>query len=208
MERDAKLMADILSAGAPDEPSANELVAYARDPSSLGEAQRARVERSLAASPAQRDRFRALAPPDWTLIGSCLCGEVRYAVRGPLQGIGHCHCRRCRKAHAAAFGSFALVPVREFSWQQGPEHLRRFGGSDDSSQTFCGQCGTTLTGTAPPGQVAIAVATLDVDPVVRPVLHASVADRAPWYEITDDVAQRPGPFHTSAPADTGEEELR
>lgn len=194
MERDPKLMADVLSAEAPDKPSAADLTSYARDAAGLAAEDRARVERYLAASPAHRDRFRALAPPDWTLTGSCLCGAVRYRVKGPLPVIGHCHCVRCRKAHGAAFGSFALVAASSFQWQQGAEDLARFGGDDDHVLTFCSRCGTTLTGNAEPGHVALAVATLDVDPIARPVLHASVGERAAWFEITDDVAQVPGPF--------------
>jgi len=194
MDRDPRLMADVLAAEAPGEPGAAELTAYARDAAALAPAARERVERYLAESPAHRDRFCALAPPDWTLVGSCLCGEVRYAVRGPLAAIGHCHCRRCRKAHGAAFGSFALVEASAFAWQRGAEQLSRFGGSDDRTLSFCSRCGTTLTGNAPPGQVALAVATLDVDPIVRPVLHATVREAAPWFEITDDVAQLPGPL--------------
>lgn len=211
MERDPTLMADVLAAEAPGEPGAAELVAYARDATGLPPGERERVERYLAASPAHRDRFRALAPPDWTLIGSCLCGEVVYAVRGPLLGIGHCHCRRCRKAHGAAFGSFALVSSDAFEWRCGAEHLSRFGGSGDQARTFCSRCGTTLTGTAAPGQVALAVATLDVDPIARPALHASVGDRAPWVEIRDDVPQQPGPFPgptRSAPDGLTEEATR
>lgn len=197
MDRDDELMADVLAARAPDEPDATALVAYARDASALAPAERARVERYLAQAPEHRDRFRAVAPADWTLVGSCLCGQVCFSARGPIAAIGHCHCRRCRKAHGAAFGSFAVVDAAQFTWQQGADQLGRFGGEvgdvGDQSVTFCSRCGTTLTGNAPPGQVAIAVATLDVDPVARPAVHAFVAERAPWFDIADDVKQLAGP---------------
>ncbi len=32
------------------------------------------------------------------LTGSCLCGTVRFQVRGELGTIVHCHCVDCRKA--------------------------------------------------------------------------------------------------------------
>lgn len=194
MERNPELMADVLAAQTLEEPSGAQLVAYARDASALPVAERANVERYLAASAENRDRFRALAPEDWTLVGSCLCGQVRYVARGALAAIGHCHCQRCRKAHGAAFGSFAMVEADSFEWRAGAEHLAHFGGDDDQALSFCKRCGSTLTGNAPPGRVALAVGTLDVDPVARPVLHAQVDQRVPWFEITDDVAQVPGPF--------------
>lgn len=194
MEGDAVLMADVLAAEAPGEPALSELEAYARDAAALPTAVRENVERYLAASPAHRDRFRALAPADWTLAGSCLCGEVHYAVRGPLVGIGHCHCRTCRKAHGAAFGTFAVVTADAFSWKRGAEQLSRYGAGGDRTRAFCSRCGTTLTGNAPAGHVAIAVATLDVDPIARPVVHAAADQHAPWFEITDGVEQLSGPF--------------
>jgi len=194
MERDARLIADALAVSMPGEPSAGDLVAYARDASALPVADRERVERYLAAAPAHRDRYRALAPSDWKLVGSCLCGEVQYQVRGPLPPIGHCHCRRCRKAHGAAFGSFAIVDAAAMSWVRGGALLTRFGGTGDNVVSFCSRCGTTLTGGARPGRIALAVATLDVDPAVRPAVHAAVTERVPWFDITDEVPQLAGQF--------------
>lgn len=199
MDSNSELMADVLAAEAPGEPSATDLVAYASDASALSAEQRVRVERYLAASAQNRDRFRAIAPEDWTLLGSCLCGQVRYAAAAARAAIGHCHCQRCRKAHGAAFGSFALVRSDTFAWRGGAEHLARFGGDGDQSISFCKNCGTTLTGNAPPGRVALAIGTLDVDPVARPTLHAHVDQRVPWLEIQDDVTQLPGPFEGFSP---------
>ena len=39
--------------------------------------------------------------------GSCLCGAIRYEIAGPFEDMRHCHCSRCRKAHGAAFSTFA-----------------------------------------------------------------------------------------------------
>src|SRR5918998_688452 len=37
--------------------------------------------------------------------GGCLCGAVRYEVRGPLRPVVDCHCTMCRRTsgHFAAF---------------------------------------------------------------------------------------------------------
>ncbi len=194
MTKHQELLADVLSAEPTGAPGADELVDYARRPETVAPEAVERVERYLAASPAHRDRFRALAGPDWVLLGSCLCGGIRYAVAGPLPAIGHCHCRVCRKAHGAAFGSFALVEAARLRWTRGEELLSRYVDGPDRERLFCRRCGTTLTGASPAGALALAVATLDVDPVSRPALHANVASKAPWFEITDDVAQQPAGF--------------
>ena len=57
------------------------------------------------------------------LAGSCLCGHVRYELDGELGPIGHCHCRTCRKAHAAAFNSTARVERERFRWVRGEERV-------------------------------------------------------------------------------------
>src|SRR5208282_6413584 len=35
--------------------------------------------------------------PDVRAKGSCLCGGVRYEVRGPLRDVIACHCSQCRR---------------------------------------------------------------------------------------------------------------
>ena len=132
-----------------------------------------------------------MAPADWKLIGSCLCGGVRYAVRGPLRNVGNCHCLVCRKAHGAAYGTFAVVDATSFRWTEGETLLKQFG-TGDQPRAFCGRCGTTLTGSAPRGRVALALATLDVDPLTRPALHAHADSRAPWLELRDDLPRIAG----------------
>ena len=46
------------------------------------------------------------------LRGSCLCGTVRYEIRGPVGRVSHCHCAMCRKAHGAAFATYGRVERR------------------------------------------------------------------------------------------------
>ena len=43
------------------------------------------------------------------LRSSCLCGEVRFEIDGPLLRSSHCHCRQCQKAHGAPFRTRARV---------------------------------------------------------------------------------------------------
>lgn len=196
MTYDDELLADLLSATAPGDPPPEALVAYARDAAALSAAARARVEAYLAASPAHRDRFRVLAPRDWTLPGSCLCGGVGYVLRGPVLDVGNCHCTVCRKAYGAAFATFAAVLPDAFRWVRGEDLLTRFP-TRSGERFFCSRCGTTLGGPAGP-LFAVALATLDVDPVARPRFHAHVAQKAPWLEIRDDLDRLEGGWDVPA----------
>lgn len=123
--------------------------------------------------------------------GSCLCGAVRYEIAGPLEEMHHCHCRRCRKAHGAAFSTFARTPAASLRLVSGAQTLRRFRSSTSVQRTFCGECGSNLFfGFDPlPDAVWVAVGSFDDDPGLRPEGHIFVASKAPWHAITDDLPQ-------------------
>ena len=126
------------------------------------------------------------------LRGSCLCGAVRFEIRGPLGAMSHCHCSMCRKAHGAAFGTYARAKRRDFVLLSGADAVRGYRSSAKVTRTFCGTCGTTLQWITDdrPDEIDIAIGTLDDDPGVRPSLHIFTASKAPWYEIGDDLPRR------------------
>lgn len=39
--------------------------------------------------------------------GRCACGRVRFVARFPSRFNAHCHCESCRRAHGAAFVTWA-----------------------------------------------------------------------------------------------------
>jgi hypothetical protein len=123
--------------------------------------------------------------------GSCLCGSVRYEVRGPLGPASHCHCSMCRKAHGAAFGSYARTQWSDFFVLCGADDIALYQSSPDVTRTFCRRCGSTLQFIRParPDTFSLALGTLDDDPGVRPSRHIFVGSKAPWFEIADELPQ-------------------
>jgi len=124
------------------------------------------------------------------LSGSCLCGAIRYEITGELGPIGHCHCRTCRKAHAAAFATTARVNREGFRWSSGEELVASFESSPGKQRFFCPRCGSHLVAAwkdAP--TVIVRVGSFDSDPGARPTLHIWTSLKAPWHEITDDLPQ-------------------
>ena len=58
------------------------------------------------------------------VIGSCLCGGVRFELTQPFRRASHCHCSRCRK-HSGAFGlTQGRVPQDGFRLLEGEELIR------------------------------------------------------------------------------------
>lgn len=129
--------------------------------------------------------------------GSCLCGDVRFEIDGVLKRASHCHCSMCRKAHGAAFGTYAAAQAADFRVVSGENRITRYRSSAGIVRTFCARCGSTLQWLreSQPDVVDVALGVLDDDPGVRPANHIYVGSKAPWHEITDDLPQhatRPG----------------
>lgn len=130
--------------------------------------------------------------------GSCLCGEVRYEIRGPLTSVLNCHCTMCRKAHGAAFRTRASVDASEFVWLAGEELLTAYESSPGQFRTFCSCCGSNMiTRFADnPAIYGFPLGTLDTDPGIKPECHVFVREKAPWIEIRDGLPQ-----HETLPGD-------
>jgi hypothetical protein len=115
--------------------------------------------------------------------GRCLCGAVRYEVRGPLRDVLLCHCAECRRWHghvsastAAARGDLVFLDDRALRWIESPH-------SDAAARRgFCGECGSSLFWDAPARDtVSIAAGTLDPPTGLRVMGHWYVADAGDYY---------------------------
>lgn len=126
--------------------------------------------------------------------GACLCGVVRFAVSLPSRFCAHCHCPDCRRAHGAAFVTWAGFKKEQMRILTGEDFLTRHLTSTGATRSFCRQCGSTLFYEGPrwPGEVHVALAMLE-GPIDRePSAHVYVDDRAPWWPITDALPQYGG----------------
>lgn len=123
--------------------------------------------------------------------GGCLCGGVRYEVHGTISTASNCHCSRCRKAHGAAFATYAPVKMNDFVMVAGSGDIAAYESSPGVTRTFCKRCGSTLQFLSAkwPMSFGLALGTLDDDPGVRPSRHIFVGSKAPWFEITDRLPQ-------------------
>lgn len=123
--------------------------------------------------------------------GSCLCGSVRYEIRGALARATNCHCSQCRKAHGAAFGTYARVNWVDFSLIAGEAEIGSYQSSPGVRRTFCKRCGSTLQfiRESRPESFSLTLGTLDEDPGIQPSVHIFVGSKAPWFQITDGLPQ-------------------
>ena len=124
--------------------------------------------------------------------GGCLCGGVRYVVRGELRDVVVCHCSRCRRTHghvgayaACAASDLVLTEADSLKWYE----------ADDRGRGFCARCGASLFW-RPAGRdsVSIAAGTLDEPTGLRTVAQIFTSDRGDYYEPPREGALFPGPL--------------
>jgi len=124
-----------------------------------------------------------------TARGRCLCGAVRYELRGPLRPVVACHCEMCRRTsghHVAATAvrreGFVLLEDRGLRW---------FASSESARRGFCQVCGSNLFWAPNDGsRVSIMAGTLDKPTGLAIVAHIFAGDAGDYYRIADGLPQR------------------
>lgn len=122
------------------------------------------------------------------LVGSCLCGGVRYEAEGPLRAVARCHCTQCRKASGGEFATNGSVSEAGFRLLSGSELLREYAFSPGQARVFCGRCGSPLFKRRG-GEVRLRLGCLDSEASVKPQCHVFVGEKPAWSEITDGLPQ-------------------
>jgi hypothetical protein len=123
--------------------------------------------------------------------GGCVCGAVRYEVKGPLRDVVNCHCSMCQRQHGI-HGSYSKARKVNITVTKG-EGLAWYRTSDIARRGFCRLCGSGLfwepfmfdaTG--------IVAGTLDGPTGLKTIGHIFVGEKCDFYEITDDLPQFAG----------------
>ena len=123
--------------------------------------------------------------------GGCLCGAVRYEVRGALRPVVNCHCGQCRKFHGH-YGAYSNAAVKDMS-VTGYRHLKWYRSSNFARRGFCKECGSSLFWERlRSGTISIAAGTIDAPTKLRTIRHIYVRDMSDYYKLTDKLERLPG----------------
>lgn len=117
--------------------------------------------------------------------GGCLCGAVRYALKGEPRSIALCHCRHCQRLSGSLF-SFNLV-VRESDYEQSGEtttYVDSGGSGHPVHRHFCGRCGSPLFAMTAlmPGKIVLKAGTLGNMDGLQPKAEIYTDHAAKWLE--------------------------
>jgi hypothetical protein len=128
--------------------------------------------------------------------GGCVCGAVRYRVKGAPIRTSVCHCTFCQRRTGSAFGIGVYFKQEDVEITRGAltpyEHR-----SDESRRwlrmEFCPTCGTTVTWTLEllPGARGIAGGTFDDPSWLKIERHSWLRSAHPWMIVPPDVEKFP-----------------
>jgi hypothetical protein len=136
------------------------------------------------------------AAPRTPITGSCLCGAVRYEIRGRASPITICHCSQCRKFHGAA-GPYATCRREKIAIEGST--LRWYRSSERVRRGFCGECGSSLFWDRQDRAfLEIAAGTIDTPIEARVNAHIYVGSRAGWEHLDDGLPRHDGELPTDA----------
>ena len=123
--------------------------------------------------------------------GGCLCGAVRYKVRGPLRKVVNCHCSMCQRLHGS-FGPHAKAQKVNITITKA-DGLSWYKTSDVARRGFCHKCGSGLFW-EPFEQDAtgIIAGTLDSPTNLETMGHIYVSEKPDFYKINDDLPKFEG----------------
>ncbi|MEM7505887.1 MAG: GFA family protein [Pseudomonadota bacterium] len=129
--------------------------------------------------------------------GRCLCGAVRFALSGPFNWQGHCHCESCRRATASPMTSFLGVPNAQWRWTGAQPQM--YESSPGVRRWFCGRCGSPMAYDADqfPGETHFFAATLDQPENYAPTFHVFAGEQLGWMKLADELPRFEGMVGTA-----------
>lgn len=117
------------------------------------------------------------------IAGGCLCGAIRYRVRGEAIARTLCHCVSCRRATGGVTVAWAVFPQPDVEITRG--QVREYSSSAGIYWGFCPDCGSLVTyrRDTRPDHTDITTATLDDPDRYPPTVEIWTGERIAWEQL-------------------------
>jgi hypothetical protein len=119
--------------------------------------------------------------------GGCLCGAIRYLLRGDPLTLYACHCTECQTTTGSAFALSMVVTRESIELLQGEPELHELALPDGRRKRpyRCGSCATHLWGARIrfPQFLVLHPGTLDDTSWFEPVGHIWTRSAQPWFRL-------------------------
>ncbi len=124
------------------------------------------------------------------ITGGCLCGNIRYTIRGDLQMSAVCHCKNCQKQAGTAFSTIVGMTPDMITIEGEPKTYVDSGDSGNVvHRKFCPECGSpvfTEAGAAP-GMIFVKAGSFDDESQFTPGMHFYTKSKHAWLPLDDSV---------------------
>lgn len=119
--------------------------------------------------------------------GSCVCGNVAFAVDVAIEKLYQCHCKICQKQTGTSAVTGCFVATGNFRWISGEDSISSFTKPSGYRYDFCRCCGATVPNMFRSGdKVWIPVGAFDEPISAKVTDHIFVKYKAGWDEIGGD----------------------
>jgi hypothetical protein len=113
--------------------------------------------------------------------GSCLCGTVKFEVRGSFDSFYLCHCQYCQKDTGSAHAANLFSQSAAVRWLAGADAVTQFTLSGTRhSKCFCQSCGSALPCKQSAGLLVVPAGCLDTEASMVPTAHIFTSSKATW----------------------------
>ena len=126
-----------------------------------------------------------------TLVGSCLCGGVRFEVTEPFEAVSACHCTSCKKISGGTGTVSGRARTDAIRILDGQKLVTTYQPDEGVAKTFCSACGSNLFGGGWPDSewTSVRLSALDEPFEGRIGSHIFVRSLAPWEVLPEDGAE-------------------
>jgi hypothetical protein len=114
-------------------------------------------------------------------FGSCLCGTVRFEVKGDFDSFYLCHCQYCQKDTGSAHAANLFSQSAKLIWQSGVDAVTSFAlPGTRHSKSFCTLCGSALPSTQIAGLLVVPAGCVDTEISVLPTANIFTSSKPAW----------------------------
>lgn len=122
--------------------------------------------------------------------GHCLCGKVRYTVRGDSVIVAHCHCDDCQRLTGSGHSTGAMYAVESLSLEgEVSEYELISNNGNRVTRVFCPSCGSPILGknSGMEGFATLSLGTMDDSSDLIPEVTVFARNRKPWDAMDESI---------------------
>jgi len=118
--------------------------------------------------------------------GACLCGSVRFNLKGELRNVINCHCGQCLHTHGH-YAAYTAVEKEKLELII-DDGLKWYRSSKDARRGFCKKCGASIFFERIDGnKISISAGMLVLSEGIKTSEHIFFDLKPSYYEINDSL---------------------